>query len=217
MKKLLNKELRLALSILTPLFLLFSFMTLIPGYPILMGAFFVCFGIFQSFQTAREANDITYSALLPIRKTDVVTAKFLMTALFQMLGLLIMALLTLLRMTALKTALPYATNPLAAANPVFLAFTLLIYTAFNVLFLRGFFKTAYYYGKPFVAFIIVTMLIVAVFESLHHLPGLAWLNDISGSAIGGQLVILAAAAAVYLLGTLLSLKASQRSFQNLDI
>ena len=135
MKKLLNKELRLALSILTPLFLLFALMTLIPGYPILMGAFFICFGIFQSFQTTRESNDILYSALLPIRKRDVVTAKYIMTVFFQMAGFAVMAVLTAVRMTVLKSAAPYTTNALMAANPFFLAFVLLIFTAFNLLFL----------------------------------------------------------------------------------
>ena len=66
--KLLKKDLRLALSPLTPLFLLFSFMALIPRYPILVGAFFVCLGVFYSFQQAREAGDILYTVLLPIRK-----------------------------------------------------------------------------------------------------------------------------------------------------
>ena len=50
MNKLLKKEYCLSASLLTYLFLTFGAMTLIPGYPILMGAFFVSVGIFQSFQ-----------------------------------------------------------------------------------------------------------------------------------------------------------------------
>ena len=217
MKKLLNKELRLALSILTPLFLLFALMTLIPGYPILMGAFFICFGIFQSFQTTRESNDILYSALLPIRKRDVVTAKYIMTVFFQMAGFAVMAVLTAVRMTVLKSAVPYTTNALMAANPFFLAFVLLIFTAFNLLFLRGFFRTAYYFGKPFVFFIVVTMLLVGVAEAMHHVPGQGWVNDVSGKALASQFVILLVCAAVYAGGTLLSLRSSQKSFEALDI
>ncbi|MBQ6539907.1 MAG: ABC-2 transporter permease [Oscillospiraceae bacterium] len=217
MKKLLNKELRLALSIITPLFLLFGIMTLIPGYPILMGAFFICFGIFQSFQTAREANDIQYSALLPIKKKDVVTAKYIMTVFFQMAGFLIMALLTVLRMTVLKNGEPYVNNALMAANPVFLAFALLIFTAFNVIFLRGFFKTAYYFGKPFVFFIVAAMLITGIAEALHHIPGLGWVNDISGKALAPQFVILLVCFAVYAGVTFISMKSSQRVFEKLDI
>ena len=32
-------------------------MAFIPAYPILVGAFFVCFGIFRFFQSGRENND----------------------------------------------------------------------------------------------------------------------------------------------------------------
>ena len=76
MNNLLRKELKLSASPLSYLFIAFGLMTLIPGYPILVGAFFISFGIFQSYQTAREANDILYSALLPISKADVVRSKF---------------------------------------------------------------------------------------------------------------------------------------------
>ena len=50
---------------------------MIPGYPILCGAFFVCLGIFYTYQQARECDDITYTVLLPVRKRDVVTAKYM--------------------------------------------------------------------------------------------------------------------------------------------
>ena len=76
MTKLLNKEFRLCASPLSWIFLIAAGMTLLPGYPILVGAFFVCFGVFHSFQNAREANDVLYTVLLPVRKRDFVRAKF---------------------------------------------------------------------------------------------------------------------------------------------
>ena len=53
MNALLKKEMRLSASILSYLFLGFSLMALLPGYPILCGIFFITLGIFQSFQSAR--------------------------------------------------------------------------------------------------------------------------------------------------------------------
>ena len=76
MNAMLRKEMRLSALLLTYLFMAFGFMTLIPGYPILCGVFFITLGIFQSFQSAREANDIVFSALLPVAKRDVVKGKF---------------------------------------------------------------------------------------------------------------------------------------------
>ena len=66
MKYILKKEMALSASILSYLFIIFGLMFFIPGYPILCGVFFVTLGIFQSFQNAREATDIVFSALLPI-------------------------------------------------------------------------------------------------------------------------------------------------------
>ena len=76
MSALLRKEIRLSSLPLTWLFISFGVMTLIPGYPILCSVFFITLGIYQSFQSAREANDILYSALLPVAKNDVVKGKY---------------------------------------------------------------------------------------------------------------------------------------------
>ena len=79
MNRLLKKEFGLTAAPITYFFLLFAVMTMIPGYPILVGGFFVCMGVFYTFQFARESNDILYTALLPCKKRDVVKAKVLFT------------------------------------------------------------------------------------------------------------------------------------------
>ncbi len=217
MKNLLNKELRLATSPLTFIFIAFAVMTLIPGYPILVGAFFVCMGIFQSFQRAREDNDMLYTVLLPVKKSDAVKAKYVLTCFIQLVAFLIMAALTVLRMAALADAEPYVNNALMSANPVFLAFVLLIFAAFNVIFLGGFFRTAYKYGKPFVCFIIAAFAVIATGEALHHIPGLAFLNVSSGDGMTVQYIILICASAVYFGLTLLSFEISKKNFEKIDI
>lgn len=217
MKKLLNKELRLAASPLSFIFLAAAFMTLLPGYPILMGAFFVCFGIFHSFQNAREANDTLYTVLLPVRKRDFVLAKFAFVACVELVGFLLMAALTAVRMTLLAGAAPYRTNALMNASPVFLAFALLVFAAFNVLFLGGFFKTAYGIGMPFLAFGGGAFVLIGIGETLHHLPGLAFLNAPSGERLSLQFSVLAAAAAVSVAATLLSCRAAVSKFERIDL
>lgn len=89
MNKLLKKELRLTAAPITYFFLAFALMTLIPGYPILVGGFFITLGIFYSFQMARESNDILYTALLPCKKQDVVRAKYTFCVLIELLGWLL--------------------------------------------------------------------------------------------------------------------------------
>lgn len=112
MNTLLKKEMRLSALLLTYLFIGFAFMTLLPGYPILCGVFFITLGIYQSFQNARESNDIVFSALLPIAKRDVVKAKYQFSVLIELCGFFMMAILTLVRMTILSGSAIYQTNVL---------------------------------------------------------------------------------------------------------
>ncbi len=211
MKNLLIKELRLATSPLSFIFIAFALMTLIPGYPILMGTFFVCLGIFQSYQLAREQNDILYSVLLPIRKRDVVSAKYISALFIELCAFLIMAVLTVLRMTVLSAVPTYVNNAMMPATPVYLGFVLLIFGEFNSIFICGFFKTAYYFAKPFVIFIIVSMLITGIGETLHHIPFIPY------SDTGFQFKCLACGAVIFSLLTYISWRRSQVLFEKIDI
>lgn len=217
MRNLLIKELRLSTIMLTYLFLGFSLMTFIPGYPILCGAFFFCLGIFQSYQASREANDIMYSVLLPISKKDVVKAKYLAAAVLQMAAFILCAVCTLVRMIFMSDAGAYETNVMMAANLVYLAFVLLIFAVFNWIFIGGFFKTAYGIGKPFVVFIVVNFIIIIIAEALHHLPGLDWINALDFNNVGGQMAILATATIIYIVVTAMSCKTSQNRFEKIDL
>ena len=217
MTQLLTKEFRLAASPLSWIFLAAAAMTLLPGYPILMGAFFVCFGVFHSFQNAREANDVLYTVLLPVRKRDFVRAKFGFTCCIQLLGFLLMAALTALRMTAMAGTKPYVSNALMNATPLFLTFVLLIYAAFNVFFLCGFFRTAHKLGIPFLCFGVATLLLIFIGEALHFIPGLGFFNAPGGERLGLQFALLAAAAALYALATFAACRISMARFEKLDL
>ena len=217
MTRLLNKEFRLAASPLSWIFLTAAAMTLLPGYPILMGAFFICLGIFQSFQNAREANDVLYTVLLPIRKQDFVRAKYAFACCIQLIGFVLMAALTALRMTVLSGGKAYVGNALMNASPLFLAFVLLIFAAFNLCFIGGFFRTAYKFGMPFLSFGIATLVLIFIGEALHFFPGLGFFNTTTGERLGLQFALLAVAAVLYALGTVLSCRASMARFETIDL
>lgn len=217
MRNLLIKELKLSTMALTYIFLAFALMTFIPGYPILCGAFFFCLGIFQSYQTSRENNDILYSVLLPVSKRDVVKAKYLSAAVLQMIMLALCAVCTVVRMVFMSDAGVYEANALMSANLVYLAFVLLIFAAFNIIFIGGFFKTAYKMGKYFVVFIIVDFVIIVIAEVLHHLPGLEWLDILDFSYAGGQIAILVIGAVIYATVTMISCRVSQNRFERIDL
>ena len=217
MNTLLKKEMQLSTLLLTYLFIGFAFMTLLPGYPILCGAFFINLGIFQSFQSAREANDIVFSALLPVAKRDVVKGKYQFVIMIELCGFAVMAVLTLVRMTVLADAAVYRQNALMNANPFYLGCALVILGMFNMIFLGGFFRTAYVLGRPFIAYIIVTFLLIGAAEALHHFPGLDALNAFGFDHIGLQLTTLLAGIMIYILLTLISYNKSCDNFDKIDL
>ncbi|MCI1654788.1 MAG: ABC-2 transporter permease [Lachnospiraceae bacterium] len=217
MNALLKKEMRLSALVLTYLFIGFGVMTMLPGYPILCGVFFLTLGIYRSFQNVREANDIVYSALLPVSKRDVVKGKYQFVILIEFGGFVLMALLTALRMTLLKDAAVYRENALMNANPFFLGAALFVFGLFNAIFLGGFFRTAYQLGKPFVIYIAVAFLSIGAAEALHHVPGMEALNAFGFEHIVLQIFLLLGGVILYILLTGVSYRKACVDFEMIDL
>ena len=216
MNALLRKEMRLTAHILSYVFIVFAVMTLLPGYPILCGVFFITLGIFQSFQSAREANDIVYSALLPIAKHDVVKGKFQFSIMIEMCGFAIMAILTIVRMTVFADAEVYTQNALMNANLFFLGMALVIFGLFNMIFIGGFFRTAYKLSS-FVTYIIAAFVTIGIAEALHHIPGLESVNAFGFDDIALQVCLLIAGIVIFGVMTFLSYRKSCSNFEIIDL
>ena len=217
MNALLRKEMKLSSLLLTYLFIGFAVLTLCPGYPILCGVFFITLGIFQSFQSAREANDIVYSALLPVKKTDVVKGKYQFALFIEMAGFAMITILTLIRMTVLSQAPVYLQNALMNANFFFLGCALLVFGLFNAIFIGGFFRTAYKLGKHFVIYIFVAFFTIGVAEALHHIPGFENLNAFGFTHMGVQTVSLVTGSIAFAALTYLSYNKACRDFEKIDL
>ncbi|MGP1507257.1 MAG: ABC-2 transporter permease [Sphaerochaeta sp.] len=216
MNKLLYKEIKLTANPLSYWFISFSIMTMIPRYPILVGSFFICLGIFHTYQQIREYDDITYTVMLPVKKRDIVTAKYQFVLLIEIISFVLCAVLTIIRMKVLGNAAPYVTNQLMNANPAYLGYEMMVFAAFNTIFIAGFFKTAYKMGKPFILFCVVSFIIIILGETLHHIPGLESLNDTSNISTG-QLVIFATGVTVFILCSFLSYQKSISDFEVIDL
>lgn len=217
MRNILLKEMRLSASLLSFLFIPFGLMFFLPGYPILCGVFFVTLGIFQSFQNAREANDMVFSALLPISKRDVVKGKYLFTCAIELCGILLMTIAVVFRMTMLSCAAVYRSNALMNANLFALGMAFIGFGLFNLIFVGGFFKTAYRFGRPFVGYTITVFLTICIAEALHHFPGLGFLNAFGTEHFAVQLLLLGIGAAFYLAVTVLSCKKACNHFEKIDL
>ena len=216
MKKLFYKEMKLSANPLSYWFITFSAMAMLPRYPILVGAFFICLGIFHTYQQIREYDDITYTVMLPVKKQDVVTAKYLFVLFIECTAFILCTLLTIIRMKVLGNSAPYVTNQLMNANAAYLGYVLIVFAAFNSIFLAGFFKTAYRIGKPFILFCVVGFIIIVIGETLHHIPHLESLNDPASVSVP-QVAILVIGIFVFMLCTLVSYQKAVKDFEAIDL
>ena len=217
MKKLIQKELTLAASPLSYFFLIAAFLTLVPSYPILLSAFFTSLGIFYSFQTMRENGDLRYSFLLPVSKAEIVSAKYAFCVILELCSFFLTGILTLVRMLFLSTAAVYLQNSLMGANLTYLGYVLILFTLFNLIFVGGFFKTAYRIGKPFIFFCVLSLVLIGVAETLHHIPGPDRLYVLGFENLAGQIVFLFAGILLFTGGTALAVRISQKRFEKIDL
>ena len=217
MGKILLKEMKLSASILSYVFIVFGLMFLLPGYPVLCGAFFTTLGIYQSFQNTRETNDILLSALLPISKEDVVRGKYLFVCLIELCSALLMTLIAVLRMTVFADSPVYRENALMNANGFALGTAFVLFGLFNAIFVGGFFRTVYRIGKPFIIYIVVNFVVIAVAEALHHFPGLSALNAFGTDAFGLQMGLLILGMSIYVVLTYISFRKSCSRLERIDL
>ena len=216
MNALLNKEIRLSGSVLSYVFIIAGVLTLVPGYPILCGAFFVTLGLFHSFQNSREANDIVFSALLPVAKQDVVKGKFMFSVMIEMAAFLFMVILTIVRMTVFADSDVYHDNALMNANLFFLGMNLVIFGLFNLIFIGGFFKTGYKLS-PFFPYIVAAFVVVGVAEAMHYIPGLEAVNAFGFDSIALQLCLLLAGVVIFAALTFVSYRKACADFERIDL
>ena len=100
---------------------------------------------------------------------------------------------------------------------VVFAIVALIFGIFNLIFIGGFFKTAYKFGRPFVTHIILTFVMIGIGEALYHIPGLEALNAFGFECFRLQFCLLALGAVAYIALTLLSYQCACRNFERIDL
>ena len=210
MKNLMRKELVLAMHPASVL----SAMLLIPNYPYYVICFYTCLGTFFICLTGRENRDIEFTALLPVRKTDLVRARVFTVMLMQLAQLVI--------------AVPFAvfSSRVSAenlvgmdANTAFFGFALVLYGVFNLVFFRNYYRAPGKVGKAFGWGCGALTLCMVVFEACAHtVPFVRDRLDTPDPAfLGEKLTLLAAGAALYVLLSALALRRAMHSFAALDL
>lgn len=215
MKNLLKKELRLALHPAAVIFLGLSAMMMIPNYPLSVTFFYSCLGMFFICLTGRENRDIPFSMLLPVKKRDLVKARFLLAVLLQLTQLALC-----LPFCFLRSLYPPEGNIVGMdANLALLGFGLVILGVFNFFFFRRCYRDPSKVGVPFLLGSVAVFLGVGVTETLPHF--VPFVRDRLDTALfqhlPEKLLFFLACAVIYALLTFLSCRSSIRSFEKLDV
>lgn len=217
MKNLLYKEFRLAIHPSVYIFFVLTALLLVPSYPYYVSFFYLMLGIFLTFKTNRSENDIFYSALLPVRKGDVVRARVLTVALLELANILIA-----IPFAAISAKINPAGGNNAGIEPNVALFGLsfLMYGGFNLIFFPAFYKTGRSEGKSFLWGGVFTFLYIIAAESLAQYipsPVSAYLDTLEKSAQLRQLPVLFAGIVLWAVFTLLSAKISAERFEKVDL
>lgn len=215
MKRLLYKELRLALHPTAPLFLLLSAMLLIPNYPYCVVFFYTSLAVFFICLSGRENQDIVYSMLLPISRADVVTARFLTVVLLETLQLLIA-----IPFACLRQRLNPAPNLAGMdANLALFGLALFLLGCFNLVFFHIYYRDTGKVGNAFACSSGVFFFLLVLGECLLHTVPLFrdQLDTPDPQYLPQKLVVLALGLAAYLLLTGLAYRNGKRNFAALDL
>lgn len=211
MMTLLYKEIRLCVHPTSMVFAFLGCLVLVPAYPYSVVFLFGCLAPYITFVNARETNDPWFTATLPVTKRESVRGKCLLTVSLQLFQLLFSIPFALLR-----GALGIPNNPVGIdAAPAWYGFGLMIYAAFDLVFLSSFYKSGYRAGRAFVMASVPLLLGMAAVESVPHIPALAWLDD--GEHWRKQLPVLAAGMACYAALLPLACRIAGRRYEKVDL
>ena len=128
-----------------------------------------------------------------------------------------MTAVVILRMTVFADAGAYRNNALMNANGFALGLAFVLFGLFNIIFVGGFFKTICKIGKPFIEYIIVTFIVIGIGESLHHFPGLSWLNAFGTEKLGAQAGLVLTGIVIYSVLTFFSYRRSCCRLEKIDL
>lgn len=215
LKQMIYKELKLITHPTNIMFLLLSALVLVPNYSYYVTFFYTTLGIFFASISGRENNDIHFSMALPIRKRDIVKARFIFVIIFELAQVVITIPFAMIRQTY---SLP--TNQVGMeANIAFLGLSLVMLGIFNYIFLTNYYHNPDNIGKPFaLANVAIWFFMVIAETSVHVVPFLK--NDVDTmdtQYLGIKFIFLSVGAILFVILTYSAYKKSINTFEAIDL
>jgi hypothetical protein len=212
MKSLLYKEFHLVIHPLFYLVLLCGALLLIPQWVYFVAVMYFFFITLPNIFTMSKAqNDIGFSAMLPVRRQDIVKARMGSVIILEGLQILVTAVFAVINMAIYPKG-----NSLMDPNVAFIGFVFILYGIFNVIFFPMFYKTADKIGIPvIVAMAAATLFGTAVEFLIAFVPALRVFD--SRGYLGPQLAMLAGGIILYGLLNVVAYRKSTKNFDSIDL
>ncbi len=218
MGKLLYKEYTLAVHPLFFVFVLMGAMMLIPDY-----CYYVIFiynGIVvvnSIFNTGKANKDIEYTAFLPIKKKDIVKARFLSVSVFELVNVLVAAIFAVVSHLVYGGGINQAGIDI---NPAFFGFTFFMLGGFNFIYGTAFYKTGHKTLKPLILSGVFFLVFIGVFETLAQYvksPVSTFLDSSTPVGMVMQIPVLLGGLALFVLLNFWGYRISAKRFEELDL
>jgi hypothetical protein len=217
MYNLVMKDLKLAVN---PWFFALPFFTgalmLIPGWIYFLVPLYFCWiTIPNTFGGFKSQNDLMYSAMMPVTKTDIVKARITVVVILELMHLIVAMIFSLFTFGLY----PDLTYYFFAPHMGFWGLCFAMFAIFNLIFLSMYYKTGYKYGAATTTSTSVAML----FAGVAQWAGIqsTWVNDIFyGSGADDrvlQVSILIVGIAIFLAFTLIAYRIAARRFLQVEI
>lgn len=211
--KLLYKDLALAVHPTFYIFTQLGCLVLAPAYPYTVVFLFGCLAPYISFMYARETNDAWFTALLPVKKSEIIASKFRLVCCAQLTQLCIALVFALLRFLLHIPNNPVGLDPTVA----WFGIGFFIYGVYNLVFFPAFYKTGYKAGKAFFLAMIPVVGCMLITELLAHLPALLWMDSLVPGHLLSQIPLLLAGLVFYGCATVFSCRLSVLRYEKVDL
>ena len=219
MKNLLLKEFKLCFLPINYIFLIFAVMLIIPNYPCYVSFFYLLLNTFWIFKNGDLNKDLQYSLILPIRKSDIVKARVMSVAIYEIVFFILSIPFAILN----HKLVPQGNNAGINSNFAFYGLVMIVLTISRFCFFTIYYKKAEKHEKPLVVSFVVYFVIYFIFEcpiwmiKTGKLQAFAFLDKVDMASLIMQLPILIFGIIFYILGFILTYKVSAKEFEKVNL
>lgn len=215
-RALLHKELVLATPAPFYLFALLGLLIMIPHYPAIVSVAYACLALFNITSYRKANRDAEFTAGLPVKRNDSVTAFALFCVIFE---LIMLAVAGACAAVADYVFSPYGNTAGIDPNLAFFGISFAALGVYNFVFLTGFYKTGYKCGLPALFGTLAFALVYGISEAIvQAVPAVkAVMDTLSADGLWVRAIVLAAGAVVFAVLNFVAVKISQKRFDKVSL